>query len=111
MTDLNLSEFLGYGLQKAGKVSKPLMRKNKDGKIIRWDVNSDDTLCTLQEAFDKVDPKLGFNVELKFDDHIVYQEDQLINVLHSVLQVYMLDCVKLRNLGVIPLINIYSICF
>ncbi|XP_010679972.2 glycerophosphodiester phosphodiesterase GDPD1, chloroplastic [Beta vulgaris subsp. vulgaris] len=87
VTDLNLSEFLGYGLQKAGKVSKPLMRKNKDGKIIRWDVNSDDTLCTLQEAFDKVEPKLGFNVELKFDDHIVYQEDQLINVLHSVLQV------------------------
>ncbi|XP_021727526.1 glycerophosphodiester phosphodiesterase GDPD1, chloroplastic-like [Chenopodium quinoa] len=88
VTDLTLNEFLTYGPQKdAGNVSKPLLRKNKDGKITKWDVNSDDTLCTLQEAFDKVDPKLGFNVELKFDDHIVYQEDQLVNTLQSVLQV------------------------
>ncbi|KNA07255.1 hypothetical protein SOVF_173550, partial [Spinacia oleracea] len=88
VTDLTLNEFLAYGPQKeAGKVSKPLLRKNKDGKIIKWDVNSDDTLCTLKEAFDKVNPKLGFNVELKFDDHIVYQEDHLVNTLQSVLQV------------------------
>ncbi|KAL2907068.1 Glycerophosphodiester phosphodiesterase GDPD1 chloroplastic [Bienertia sinuspersici] len=87
VTDLSLNEFLAYGPQKeAGKVSKPLLRKQKDGKILSWDVNNDDTLCTLQEAFDKVDPKLGFNIELKFDDHIVYQDDHIINVLQSVLQ-------------------------
>ncbi|KAK9678119.1 hypothetical protein RND81_11G189100 [Saponaria officinalis] len=88
VTDLNLSDFRTYGPQNgSGKVGKPLLRKTKDGKIIRWDVESEDILCTLQETFEKVDPKLGFNVELKFDDHIVYKEDSLINALQSVLKV------------------------
>ena len=52
-------------------MAKPLMRKTKDGRIIRWDGKIDDALFTLQEAFEKVEPKLGFNIELKFDDHIV----------------------------------------
>lgn len=88
VTDLSLSEFVAYGPQKeAAKVGKPLLRKTKDGKIIRWDVASDDALCTLQEAFEKVDPKLGFNIELKFDDNIVYQEDFLVNFLQAILKV------------------------
>lgn len=87
VTELTLNEFLAYGPQKeAGKVSKPLLRKN-NGKFVKWDVNTDDTLCTLQEAFEKVDSKLGFNVELKFDDDIVYQEHELVSSLQSVLQV------------------------
>lgn len=52
-----------------------------------WEVESDDALCTLQEAFQKVEPSLGFNIELKFDDHIVYDEDYLIRVLDIILQV------------------------
>ncbi|KAL9246054.1 hypothetical protein vseg_019636 [Gypsophila vaccaria] len=88
VTDLNLSDFRAYGPQNgSGQVGKPLLRKTKDGRIIRWDVESEDILCTLQETFDKVDPKLGFNIELKFDDHIVYQEDSLVNALQSVLKV------------------------
>ncbi|KAJ8440431.1 hypothetical protein Cgig2_006484 [Carnegiea gigantea] len=79
VTGLNLCEFVAYAPQKeAGEVGKPLQRETKDGKIIRWDVTSDDTLCTLQEAFEKVDPKLGFNIEQKFDDNIVYQEDFVV---------------------------------
>ncbi|KAL6139391.1 hypothetical protein ACLB2K_057696 [Fragaria x ananassa] len=39
------------------------------------------------EVFEKVEPSLGFNIEIKFDDHIVYQEDYLIRVLQSILQV------------------------
>ncbi|XP_074275184.1 glycerophosphodiester phosphodiesterase GDPD1, chloroplastic-like [Silene latifolia] len=88
VTDINLSDFLAYGPQsEPEKVGKPLLRKTKDGKIIKWDVESEDILCTLQETFEKVDPKLGFNIELKFDDYILYKEDALINALQSVLQV------------------------
>ncbi|KAF3435286.1 hypothetical protein FNV43_RR22373 [Rhamnella rubrinervis] len=88
VTELCLSEFLSYGPQKEpGKEGKTLLRKTKDGKIVEWDVEQDDSLCTLQEAFERVEPTLGFNIELKFDDHIVYQHDHLTHVLQAVLQV------------------------
>jgi hypothetical protein len=58
----------------------------KDGRIVNWKVQSDDPLCTLQEAFEKVNPRLGFNVELKFDDNLVYQEEELSRILQAILQ-------------------------
>ncbi|KAI9177974.1 hypothetical protein LWI28_021293 [Acer negundo] len=88
VTELCLSEFMCYGPQKeAGRNGKTLLRKTKDGKIVNWNVESDDSLCTLQEAFQQVDSTLGFNIELKFDDHIVYQQDYLIRVLQAILKV------------------------
>ncbi|CAK7328358.1 unnamed protein product [Dovyalis caffra] len=88
VTELCLSEFLCFGPQKeAGKSGKSLLRKTKDGKILEWNVERDDSLCTLQDAFQQVEPSLGFNIELKFDDHIDYQQDYLIHVLQSILQV------------------------
>ncbi|KAL5864545.1 hypothetical protein ACOSQ3_002059 [Xanthoceras sorbifolium] len=88
VTELCLSEFLSYGPQKeAGKNGKTLLRKTKDGKIVSWNVETDDSVCTLQEAFQQVDTTLGFNIELKFDDHIVYQQDYLFRVLQAILQV------------------------
>ncbi|KAM7509297.1 hypothetical protein LguiA_019750 [Lonicera macranthoides] len=88
VTELTLSEFLSYGPQREiGEVGKSLLRKTKDGKILSWNVESDDSLCTLEEAFQKVNPSIGFNIELKFDDGVVYQEDHLIHVLQSILQV------------------------
>ncbi|XP_024030906.1 glycerophosphodiester phosphodiesterase GDPD1, chloroplastic, partial [Morus notabilis] len=88
ITDLRVSEFLCYGPQKeAGKHGNALLRKTKDGKIVEWNVETDDFLCTLEEAFLSVEPSLGFNVELKFDDHIVYDQDYFIHVLQVVLQV------------------------
>ncbi|XP_031271470.1 glycerophosphodiester phosphodiesterase GDPD1, chloroplastic [Pistacia vera] len=88
VTELCLSEFLCYGPQKEhGKVGKTLLRKTKDGKIVDWNVETDDSLCTLQEAFQLVEPTLGFNIELKFDDHVVYQQDYLIRVLQAILKV------------------------
>ncbi|CAL2250899.1 unnamed protein product [Prunus armeniaca] len=90
VTELCLSEFLCYGPQReAGKEGKTLLRKTKDGKIVRWDVEKDDSLCTLQEAFEQVEPSLGFNIELKFDDCIVYEQDYLINVFQAILQVVL----------------------
>ncbi|KAK6155354.1 hypothetical protein DH2020_009602 [Rehmannia glutinosa] len=91
VTELSLSEFLSYGPQREpGLEGKTLLRKTKDGKIVNWTVESDDTACTLQEAFQKVIPSLGFNIELKFDDHIVYTQEYLIHVLQAILQVYFL---------------------
>lgn len=88
MTELCLSEFLAYGPQREdGKEGKVLLRKTKDGKILQWDVEQDDSLCTLQEAFLNVEPSLGFNIELKFDDHIVYDHDYLVHVLQVILKV------------------------
>ncbi|KAI9084036.1 hypothetical protein K1719_034032 [Acacia pycnantha] len=88
VTDLSLSEFLSYGpLKDTGEQGKPLLRKIKNGKILKWDVEQDDPLCTLQDVFQKVEPTLGFNIELKFDDHIVYEEDYLVRVLQDVLKI------------------------
>ncbi|ESQ46848.1 hypothetical protein EUTSA_v10027797mg [Eutrema salsugineum] len=96
VTDLSLSEFLLYGPQKeAEKIGKTLMRKTKEGTVLKWDVDLDDSLCTLQEAFELVEQSLGFNIELKFDDHIVYERESLVHALRSVLQV-VFDCAKDR---------------
>ncbi|XP_057492152.1 glycerophosphodiester phosphodiesterase GDPD1, chloroplastic-like [Actinidia eriantha] len=88
VTELSLSEFLCYGPQREpGKVGKTLLRKTKDGQILSWNVEKDDPLCTLEEAFHKVSPSVGFNIELKLDDHIVYQQEHLINVVQAILKV------------------------
>ncbi|KAH6766574.1 senescence-related gene 3 protein [Perilla frutescens var. hirtella] len=88
VTELSLSEFFSYGPQREdGLEGKSLLRKTKDGKILNWDVESDEPACTLQEAFEKVNPSLGFNIELKFDDYIVYQQQHLTDVLQSIIQV------------------------
>jgi glycerophosphodiester phosphodiesterase len=54
---------------------------------VRWDVRANDALCTLQEAFQGVDRRVGFNVELKFDDDAAYTEEELAGALRAVLQV------------------------
>nr|CAH66459.1 H0718E12.3 [Oryza sativa] len=88
VTDLRLDEFLSYGPQKdQSKAGKPLFRKLNDGRVVRWDVQSDDALCTLQEALDGVDRRVGFNVELKFDDDVVYREMELTGILQAILKV------------------------
>ncbi|CAI9111624.1 OLC1v1011887C3 [Oldenlandia corymbosa var. corymbosa] len=88
VTELSLCEFMGYGLQKeAGKVGKSLLRKSKEGRLMSWNVETDDSLCTLEEVFTQVNPRLGFNIELKFDDNIVYEEEHLVWTLRCILGV------------------------
>ncbi|CAL4969161.1 unnamed protein product [Urochloa decumbens] len=88
VTDLQLEDFLHYGPQnEQGKIGKLLLRKMKDGRMLNWNVQSEDALCTLQEAFEKVNPRLGFNVELKFDDYIEYQDKELTRILQAILKV------------------------
>ncbi|OIW20911.1 hypothetical protein TanjilG_25083 [Lupinus angustifolius] len=73
--------------ENGGKDGKVLVGKTKDGKIVQCEVEQDDPFCTLEEAFLKVEPSLGFNIELKFDDHILYDQDYLANVLKAILKV------------------------
>ncbi|KAF5746403.1 hypothetical protein HS088_TW06G00574 [Tripterygium wilfordii] len=88
VAELTLAELLSYGPQKEpGNVGKPLYRKTKDGRILEWKVERDDHICTLQEAFGKVNNSVGFNIELKFDDHKVYKEEHLRHLLQVVLEV------------------------
>nr|ACG41091.1 glycerophosphodiester phosphodiesterase [Zea mays] len=88
VTDLLLEDFLSYGPQKEScKVSKPLLRRAGDGRVLNWTTEDDDSLCTLQEAFQRVSPRLGFNIELKFDDSIMYHRKDLQCALKAVLQV------------------------
>ncbi|XP_015881656.3 glycerophosphodiester phosphodiesterase GDPD1, chloroplastic [Ziziphus jujuba] len=87
-TGITLDEFLSYGPQKEpGKVGKPLFRKTKDGKLFEWKVQNDDYLCTLEEVFQKVEYPMGFNIELKFDDQVVYKEEELTRILQAILKV------------------------
>lgn len=88
VTDLLLEEFLSYGVQKEShKVSKPLLRRMEDGRVLTWNTEEDDSLCTLQEVFERVSPRLGFNIELKFDDNIIYPRGNLDRAVQAVLQV------------------------
>ncbi|XP_077250423.1 glycerophosphodiester phosphodiesterase GDPD2-like isoform X2 [Tasmannia lanceolata] len=88
ISELSLEDFFLYGPQREpGNVGKSMLKKAKDGRIYSWKVEDDDTLCTLQEAFQRVDPCLGFNIELKFDDNIVYEDDALVHVLQVILGV------------------------
>ncbi|XP_010929606.1 glycerophosphodiester phosphodiesterase GDPD1, chloroplastic [Elaeis guineensis] len=88
VTDLTLEEFFSYGPQREpGKVGKKLFRKTKDGRVFNWNVEIDDPLCPLEEAFQRVDSHVGFNIELKFDDNLVYQEEKLMHILQVILQV------------------------
>ncbi|KAJ6393210.1 hypothetical protein OIU77_022644 [Salix suchowensis] len=87
VTDLTLDEFRSYGPQNEVGSGKSLFRKTKDGRIFEWKVEEDAPFCTLQEVFQKVDDTMGFNVELKFDDSIIYKEEELKHILQVILQV------------------------
>ncbi|KGN53031.1 glycerophosphodiester phosphodiesterase GDPD1, chloroplastic isoform X1 [Cucumis sativus] len=88
VTELMVEEFLSYGPQHdPWKIGKPLFRRTVDGGVYEWKVENDAPLCTLQEAFEKVEHSVGFNVELKFDDLIVYEEEQLAQMIQQVLEV------------------------
>ncbi|CAA7041606.1 unnamed protein product [Microthlaspi erraticum] len=87
VTEMTLHELLSYGPQKDGTNVKPMFRKLKDGRIFEWKVVKDDPLCTLEDAFVNVKRSLGFNIELKFDDHLVYGEEELRQILENILKV------------------------
>lgn len=80
VADISLQEFLSLGYS-----NKRLLRRSAAGEVYLWD--SDDGLCTLQEAFENVNVSVGFNIELKFDDEIIYTEAQLVRFISAVFKV------------------------
>ena len=75
----------------AFQVFKPLLRRTGDGRVLDWRTEEDDSLCTLQEVFEHVSPRLGFNIELKFDDNIMYHRKDLECALQAILKVWPLS--------------------
>lgn len=95
VTDLTLDEFRSYGPQdEVGSEGKSLFKKTKDGRIFEWKVEEDAPFCTLQEVFQRVDDTMGFNIELKFDDNIIYKEEELKHILQVILQVFTPACLS-----------------
>lgn len=66
--DLTLQEFLAFGPQKDGKGGKNMLRREKDGTVRAWASCMEDSLCTLKDAFELVQPSTGFNIEVKFHE-------------------------------------------
>lgn len=79
------------------QISKPLLRRTSDGRVVNWSAKDDDSLCTLQEVFERLSPRLGFNIELKFDDDIFYERSQLDRALQAVLQVWFVSFVHVTR--------------
>ncbi|PPR80741.1 hypothetical protein GOBAR_AA39974 [Gossypium barbadense] len=63
------------------------MKAIKENTILSFNSAAKFPIDFIEFDVQKVDPSLGFNIELKFDDHIVYQQDHLIHVLQVILQV------------------------
>lgn len=80
----------------AFQVSKPLLRRTGDGRVLNWSTEEDDSLCTLQEVFERVSPRLGFNIELKFDDNIIYHRKDLECALQAILQVQLFSLLHIE---------------
>lgn len=76
-----------------------IFRKTKDGRIFEWKVEKDAPLCTLEEVFRNVDQSLGLNIELKFDDQIVYKEEELSRILQAILKVMLVSAFSWWGLG------------
>lgn len=67
---------------------KSYVQKDKRWKNLSVESGyKDDPLCTLKDAFVKVKRSQGFNIELKFDDNIVYGEEELCQTLENILKV------------------------
>jgi glycerophosphodiester phosphodiesterase len=85
--DITLEEFLGIGPQKNfAKEGRSLYRKARDGTLNRWTATMEDPLCTLEEAFKQVDPSVGFNIEVKFDDIDETSDVELQRVIYPIVE-------------------------
>ncbi|CAI5462186.1 unnamed protein product [Closterium sp. Yama58-4] len=62
-----LSEFQAIGpSQTPGKMGQQLIRRRRDGSTYTWVAEEEDAMPTLVDLLDRVDPAIGFNVEVKF---------------------------------------------
>jgi glycerophosphodiester phosphodiesterase len=65
---------------------RSLYRNARDGTLNPWTVTMEDPLCTLEEAFKQVDPSVGFNIEVKFDDIDETSDVELQRVIYPIVE-------------------------
>lgn len=88
ISELTVEEFLSIGFQKNPlTVGKVLLRKAVEGSFTAWSTSINDSLCTLQDAFEQVSPSVGFNIELKFDDKEPTSESEIRRTIDATLQI------------------------
>lgn len=69
---------------------KPIYRKSKvDEYVGAWTATVEDSMCTLQEAFERVETSVGFNIEVKFDDVLETSNEEMRRVIFPILEVSM----------------------
>ncbi|XP_024373071.1 glycerophosphodiester phosphodiesterase GDPD2 isoform X2 [Physcomitrium patens] len=85
ISDLTLTEFRAIGPQKDFTMGQLLYSRASDGSTHVWTADIEDHLCTLEEAFTQVEPTVGFNIELKFDDYGITADAELHRVIDAVL--------------------------
>jgi glycerophosphodiester phosphodiesterase len=68
------------------QVGQSLYRRAVDGSVGLWTADVEDPMCTLAEAFAEVQPSVGFNIEVKFDDDGVTSEVELHRVIDAVVE-------------------------
>ena len=76
-----------YVFFKGLQIEKELLRKTADGTLAVWNTSVNDSLCTLKEAFLRVSPTIGFNIELKFDNYNPIPHWDLKASIQSILEV------------------------
>lgn len=88
--EITLQQFRSMGPQAdpTSQQGHPLHRKAVDGSHIGlWTADVEDCMCTLEEAFARVDASTGFNIELKFDDDGSTSEAELHRVIDATLDI------------------------
>eukprot|EP00850_Spirogloea_muscicola_P019396 SM000189S04113 [mRNA] locus=s189:206789:211090:- [translate_table: standard] len=68
VAELTLAQFRGVGPQPDGSEGRQLLRRGVDGRPGVWKEEVEGPLCTLQEVLEQLDPRVGVNVEVKFND-------------------------------------------
>eukprot|EP00271_Cylindrocystis_brebissonii_P021204 TRINITY_DN7454_c0_g1_i1.p1 TRINITY_DN7454_c0_g1~~TRINITY_DN7454_c0_g1_i1.p1 ORF type:complete len:338 (-),score=39.19 TRINITY_DN7454_c0_g1_i1:174-1187(-) len=95
ISELVLEEFRAIGVQRdSQQVGKKLMRQvsgrpGEEAALVPWVVREDAPLPTLREAFQLVEPSLGFNCEVKFigEDSSDSSPAEIMRMLDAILEV------------------------
>eukprot|EP00850_Spirogloea_muscicola_P016552 SM000135S26996 [mRNA] locus=s135:133043:137077:+ [translate_table: standard] len=85
VSELTLAQFRGVGPQPDGSEGRQLLRRGVDGRPGVWKEEVEGPLCTLQEVLEALDPRVGVNVEVKFNDLQPVGEAEIDRLLRPIL--------------------------
>eukprot|EP00850_Spirogloea_muscicola_P006250 SM000029S10545 [mRNA] locus=s29:711013:715056:+ [translate_table: standard] len=85
VAELTLAQFRGVGPQPDGSDGRQLLRRGVDGRPGVWKEEVEGPLCTLHEVLEQLDPRVGVNVEVKFNELQPVGEAEIDRLLHPIL--------------------------